>query len=335
MARKSCRPKPTVERVLQPLRRRCPSCGQRMQVQYHNYRTVTTLKDVVRLTLKIRRCVNVSCASFHKPYRPEGEGALALPEYEFGLDVIALVGSLRFQNRMTVPEIHMELVSRNVIISERSVTNLLERYEELLALHLKDDGRLRDLLSEQKHAILAIDGIQPDNGHEVLWVIREILSGEVLLARTLLSARQAELGDLLDEVKRALPIPVGGVVSDGQRSLRNAIEKSLPGVPYQLCQFHYLREAARPIHEADRHAKKELKKRVRGIRGIEREVENRGDPSAELVSGYCAGVRGAITDGGRPPLAASGLLLRKRLSDIATSLDRLTKKRAVRKNSTD
>jgi hypothetical protein len=34
-----------------------------------------------------------------------------------------------------------------------------------------------------------------------------------------------------------------------------------PDVPHQLCHFHYLREAAKPIYEADRHAKKELKKR--------------------------------------------------------------------------
>ena len=28
--------------------------------------------------------------------------------------------------------------------------------------------------------ILAIDGMQPDVGHEVLWVIRECISGEIL-----------------------------------------------------------------------------------------------------------------------------------------------------------
>jgi transposase-like protein len=65
-------------------------------------------------------------------------------------------------------------------------------------------------------------------------------------------------------------VPVTGVVSDGQRSIRTAVAKALPGVPHQLCHFHYLREAAHPIFEADRHAKKELKKRIRGIRPIER-----------------------------------------------------------------
>ena len=101
-------------------------------------------------------------------------------------------------------------------------------------------------------------------------------------------------------------------------------------MPHQLCQFHYLREAARPIFEADRHAKKELKKRVRGVRPIER--ESRGAPEraeAEAVRGYCLAVRSALTDDGRPPLAASGLKLKGRLEAIADSLERVQQGRTA------
>ena len=94
-------------------------------------------------------------------------------------------------------------------------------------------------------------------------------------------------------------------------------------MPHQLCHFHYLREAARPIYEADRHAKKELKKRVRGVRPIERSVGEDEDAEAEIVRGYCAAVRAAVTDDGRPPLAAPGLMLCDRLEAIAASLDRV------------
>jgi transposase-like protein len=118
--------------------------------------------------------------------------------------------------------------------------------------------------------------MQPDVGHEVLWVLRDCLSGEILLARSLLSSAQNDLVTLIDEVKTrldSLQIPVVAALSDGQHSIRNAVEEALPDVPHQLCHFHFLREAALPIFEADRHAKKELKKRVRGIRAIERKVE--------------------------------------------------------------
>src|SRR5262249_40166066 len=124
----------------------------------------------------------------------------------------------------------------------------------------------------------------------------------------------------------ALPVPISGVVSDGQESIRKAVAQTLPGVPHQLCHFHYLREAAKPIAEADRHAKKELKKRVRGVRPIERAAEAEDDIEAEIVRGYCQAVRSALTDDGLPPLAASGLKLHQRLEQIAASLDRVQAK---------
>jgi hypothetical protein len=83
----------------------------------------------------------------------------------------------------------------------------------------------------------------------------------VLLAKSLLSATTKDLAGLLAEVRDALPVPITGALSDGQETIRKAVAQELPGVPHQLCHFHYLREAAKPIYEADRHAKKELKKR--------------------------------------------------------------------------
>lgn len=316
---------PTIIRDLAPERADCPHCGGPMTADYTNRRTLHTLAGVIRLNLTIRRCHHPACPADSRPYRPEAEGALALPRHEFGLDVIALIGRLRYTEHRSIPEIRSHLVGRQVAVSERTVTNLLDRYDELLAVALADDRRLRKVLASQKKVILAIDGLQPDVGHEVLWVLRDVLSGEVLLARSLLSARQQDLAQLLSAVKARCPVPVAGVVSDGQQSIRKAVAAVFPDVPYQLCQFHYLREAARPIYEADRHAKKELKKKLRGVRKIERQVESRTDAEAEVVRGYCSAVRSALTDDGRPPLEASGLKLHARLRAIAGSLGRAEK----------
>lgn len=310
----------------------CPVCGDPMGSDYTNHRTLVTLEGVTRLNLAIRRCHNVACTAHLRPYRPEAEGRFALPHHEFGLDVIALIGTLRYAEHRTVPEIHQRLLQRGLPISQRSVTNLLDRYDELLAVALTDDRRLKKRLAGQGRVILAIDGLQPDVGHEILWVIRDCLSGEILLAKSLLSARQQDLAALLASVRDAVGVPVVGAVSDGQHSIRNAIAEALPDVPHQLCQFHYLREAAKPIYEADRHAKKELKKKVRQVRGIERSVEERTDPEADVIRGYCSAVRSALTDDGRPPLEASGLKLHDRLEAIAQSLDRVEEKGGSRKN---
>jgi hypothetical protein len=324
--RRRPRPQPDCSVTLTPITLDCPECRQGLHADYNNFRTITTLEGTIRLTLTIRRCHNLECPRFLRPYRPEAEPRFALPYHEFGLDVMATVGRLRYAEHRSIPEIHRELTRRGIVLAQRTVTNLLDRYDELKALATADPKRLESLLRHQRRVVLAIDGLQPDVGHEVLWVLRDCLSGEILLAKSLLSSTAKDLAGLITQVQEALPVPITGVVTDGQESLRKAVAKALPGVPHQLCHFHYLREAAKPIYEADRHAKKELKKRVRGIRPIERQAEKQAeadedDEEAEIVRGYCAAVRAALTDDGLPPLVASGLKLHDRLSRIAASLD--------------
>ena len=326
MPRRSARPPADRTLELPAQTRTCHACAGPLWSAATAQRTVVTLEGLVRLHLQIRSCRNPDCARHKACLRPEAEGRFALPQHEFGLDVIALVGRLRHAEHRSVPEIHAELVRRGVPICPRSVSNLLDRYDELRAPASADPERLGPLLRDQRRVILAIDGLQPDVGHEVLWVLRDCLSGEILLARSLLSSTRDDLAGLLAEVKEAVQVPIAGVVSDGQDSIRKAVKKALDGVPHQLCHFHYLREAAKPIYEADRHAKKELKKRVRGVRPIERKVEGRDDPEAVAIRGYCAAVRSALTDDGRPPLSAPGLVLKGRLEAVAESLDRVEEK---------
>jgi len=249
-----------------------------------------TFRGLVRLTLVVRRCRNAECALYHVPYRAEEEGAWALPHGEFGLDIITVIGQLRYGEHRSIPEIHQRLVQQGVTIAQRTVTDLLERYEELVALHLGDEERVKARLKQQGQVLLAIDGMQPDVGHEVLWVIRDCLSGEVLLARTLLSSTRGDLATLLSEVKEAVPVPIRGVISDGQQTIRQAVDRCLPGVPHQLCHFHYLDEAAEPIFKADRPAKTEMKKLVRRVRPIERSLEGEEDEQTDAMRSYCLAV---------------------------------------------
>jgi hypothetical protein len=332
MPRRSARPQPDRTLELTTLTRDCPACGHVLWAANKPQRTVVTLEGLVRLRLQVRSCRNPECPRHRTCLRPEQEGRFALPQHEFGLDVIATVGQLRHAEHRSVPEIHAELVRRGVPICARSVGNLLDRYDELLTLSLSDTERLRRVTAAAGQVVLAIDGLQPDVGHEVLWVLRDVLSGEVLLARSLLSSTQDDLAKLIGEVQSALSVPIVGVVSDGQDSIREGVKKALDGVPHQLCHFHYLREAAKPIYEADRHARVQLKKKVRGIRPIERKVEGREDAEARDIRGYCAAVRSALTDDGRPPLEASGLKLVDRLARVAASLDRVGVKRGSRRS---
>lgn len=229
MARNQARPPATKEVILKPLQTTCRACGSQMRMARHSHRTVTTLQGVTHLTLQVYRCRSTTCPRFHQATRPEEEGRWAIPHGEFGLDVIALVGTLRYQQQRSIPQIHEELLRRGLQVAQRTVTDQLYRYEELLALHLADSQRFEERLRGQKQVILSLDGLQPDVGHEVLWVLRDCCSGEVLGARSMLGATQNDLVPLLEQaatICQKLDIPIAGVITDGQRSIRNAVARA-------------------------------------------------------------------------------------------------------------
>src|SRR5882762_1438227 len=330
MARRSPRPEATQEKTLIPLKESCEQCGQPLWVARHNHRTVTTLSGVWKLTLVVRQCIEPTCACFHQRFHSEEEGSCALPHGEFGLEIIALIGQWRYREHRSVPEMHQMLIARGINIAQRSVTHLMQRYEELVTLRITDHERIKAQLKKQGHVILAIDGLQPDVGHEVLWVVRDCLSEEILLARPLLSSTQGDLTALLTEVKnqlQELEVPVKGVISDGEETIGKAVTFVFPKAPHQLCQFHYLKDATKLLYEADRHAKTELKKHLRGIRPIERALEEQSTSENEAIRGYCRAVRAALTDDSRSPLQPSGLKLSDRITQIHDSIARIQEKK--------
>ena len=70
MARRTKRPPVTRHVDLRPERRVCSACGGSLWAAYENYRTVTTLDAVCRLTLTVVRCHNPQCPRYRISYRP-------------------------------------------------------------------------------------------------------------------------------------------------------------------------------------------------------------------------------------------------------------------------
>ena len=234
---------PTITRDPAPRRTTRPHRDRPMRADSTDRRTVATPDGVVRLNRTVRRCRNDARAALRRPYRPEAGGRVALPRREFGLDVVAPVGRLRSREHRPIPEIRARLVGRGVAVAERTVLDPLDRYDESLAAALTDDARLRRALADQARVILAIDGLRPDVGHEVPRVVRDCPSGEILPAKSLLSARREDPVTLLTRVKGACPVPVAGVVSDGRHGIRRAVAAVCPDVPYHPCPFHDPRES--------------------------------------------------------------------------------------------
>ncbi len=92
-----------------------------------------------------------------------------------------------------------------------------------------------------------------------------------------------------------------GVISATQESICLAIKHKLPTVSHQICQDHYVKDLAQPVCAADRHVRKALKKKISGIREVERQAENAANPEAQLVADDCVAIRTVMGDDGKSP----------------------------------
>jgi hypothetical protein len=282
------------------------------------------------------RCSNPGCQFGRAVYRSARAEARQVKGSGYGLDVVVRIGYLRFSEHCTREEIWRELHAQaRLELSERHVQNLLEVYLALLRASERDPReRLAAMVEEHGGIILALDGLQPEQGNEQLWVVREVLSGAVLGAANLQQASAPFLARLLRPV-RETGLPVLGVVSDAQESIRLAVAEVFPGVPHQLCQYHALREAAEPLWEADRHLLVQAKKELRSLREVEERTRRPDepeptDPASAVVLDTVLALRQVVRERGQLPFAFAGLRAMDALGDLGATLDRCLAKRGMR-----
>lgn len=340
-----------------PELKNCPHCESKLKRSHTAWnKKISTLNGVIHAWSMAYACPNANCQHAGVTYKSAEAEALSMKHSSYGYDVLCLVGELRFKQHRTCKEIADALNERGIVTSERYAQTLYERYQTLLSASLDEHVKqtLAETTEENGGIILSMDGVQPEKGNETLYVIREVFSGAILAAKNMKSGAAAELRTLIDPIIE-LGYPIVGIISDGQVSIRQAFESLLPDVPYQYCQYHYLKDIAKPIVDADRKLKMELKKSMRGLRDVERKIEQaekkvteagpaknkaKQDDSgratetaisteAQVAKGYVAAIRALLLEDGEPPLKLPGMMIYERAQAIQASLMRcLTKKRA-------
>src|SRR5262249_59422391 len=117
----------------------------------------------------------------------------------------------------------------------------------------------------------------------------------------LLSSSAAEVRRLLVRAREwaeRLGLPVRCWLSDKQDAFVTGIAAEFPGVPHRYCANHFLRDLAKPMLEADSHAKVQMRKNVGGLRDIERGVLGQRRPVAAPCRGRQAAAPEAATPAG-------------------------------------
>jgi hypothetical protein len=328
----------------------CLTCQSRLKrFATLSQRIVITLEGAIQVVHCGYRCPNQKCSTVHRVYRSALADGLALPGFTFGLDVVILVGHLRLTNHQTVDEVHQTLQERlspfHLTISRREVMYLFEAYCSVLrAAHQPSDTphwqTWRAKVEENGGVIISIDGIQPDKGNETIYLVRDVLTGRVLCAENVSSSETEVMKEILSPVVK-LGVPVLGVISDAQVSEVLAVVQLWPTVPHQTCQFHYLREATRPMYDLDQKMRTAMRKtiqnKLRETRGQVRhqlqelrdavEPEQRAErEQLQILAEYATGIQTVLNLEGNRPFAYPGLAGYDALAEIEVSLIQLAKK---------
>jgi hypothetical protein len=344
---------------LDVLDRGCPACGRRMYVCDHRYRHVHTLEGPVELVCKLNHCPDPACPGHAQTKSPELEVTIALPKWAIGWDVLCWIGHRRCSRHWSIPQIQAELGDAyGIKLSADSLARYIHHYQVMLAARQEDPAALRRQYQAVAEIILSIDGLQPEKGHETLYVVRELTQKRVWFAEPLLSATADEVRRLIARAHAwaaALGKPVALWLSDRQDAFVTGIAAEFPDVPHRYCANHFLRDVAKPVLEADSQAKVQMRKKVRGLRKIEQAVLQRqsadgsrspaaadreatrpgtvgaadtpspaanADAAGTVVLDYCAAVRGILNDDQGGPLHPPGLRMAEALDEVRASLQR-------------
>ncbi len=312
----------------------CVTCGRTTTICDHRFHKIHTFDGPLKMTMRLTHCPDKGCGSHSKTISPEAEFGIAMPYWAIGWDVYAWIGQRRFSRHWSVPQMRFELMdSYKIELSDDAIENYIHRYEIMLAARRQDPELLKKAYEGIDDLILSIDGLQPEKGHETLYVIRELRAKRVWFAVPLLSSAESEIKKLIEQAQswaERLGKPVRAWVSDKQGAFVNTIAEVFPEVPHRYCQNHFIRDVAKPVLDADSAAKVQLRSRVRGLRTIEREILEKDsseegkkktiDAGEEVVLDYCSAIRGILNSNQGSPIYPAGLRMRDALKKVQRSL---------------
>jgi hypothetical protein len=345
---------------LRPESKTCPACGRQLEYAWNNDRHVRFIGGPKHIDYHVYTCRDPQCPLHGVARKPEALSAKVLDGYEVGLDVVSLIGYYRLKMGMSYRKIRTCLGDlHKVRVSERRVEDLGNLYVALRTYDVRTKPEVLERLRKQGRLVLLVDAAQPDADGEALWVILDHLSGEVLCGFT---ARGIAAEDLAAKIRgvASLGIPVAGVATDGEPVVVEAVKLALPGVPHQLCQFHFLRNFAKGVtdldHElshalsvdltglnrfeeaacrkpSDRATETEIagprslalaqpvaKERTGRKRKYERLCRPRTPEEAALIEEVCEAARAVLGTSAKPPLEAAGIETFARLEELHDAL---------------
>lgn len=320
-------------RYFRPDLQHCPKCGaplkRRATVQD---KVLITLEGRFRLISRGYQCSRRRCLNSRALFVSPEPARLSLKGISFGFAVLVQIGWWRFWEHRTLDEIMTLLNAKHLPASRRHILNLIGDFLALLRAAQPATIAAQRAYFQRQGLVLSLDGREPEQGNELLCIVREANWDLTLVAETLYRSRADLISRQLLEPVKALGFRIRAVVSDADKNIRRAVEASLPGCPQHACQVPCLCEAGDPIFEADRAMKTDLRRDIRAtLRPSGRILSQspQADPQVAVLTDYCEALRDALRADGVSPFKLAGLTRYDERQRLETSLRRCQKKGGI------
>lgn len=309
----------------------CPECGTRRHRCGSRRRRFFLLEGPVRLRVGLVTCPDQRCASYRTTHGSAAEASLALPHWAIGWDVFAWIGLRRFGRHWSVPQLRAELQDTfHIALSEDAIEQYCQRYQTMVAARESDLEQIKREYPPGSCVQLSIDGLQPEKGHETLYVVRELTRQRVWFGEPLLCSSAPEVLRLFVRARtlaEQLGVRVELWMSDKQDAFVTGIAAEFPDVPHRYCQNHFLRDVAVKVLEQDSQASDAHQALSQGKTAIRGETSLATTPvrntADAVILDDCAAVRGILNDDQGGPLHPPGLRMASALREVRESLTRL------------
>ena len=246
----------------------CSLCGVPLERISCDERFLIDLSTIERLYTEVYKCSNPECDCHKYRIKPNDYLQRIIPGSRYGVDIFAKVGFLRFKEHKTVEEILTTLKTDHphIVLSLRHTENLVNWFMHYMASNAENGSSLADKLKSKgvKSLVLSIDGLEPDKGNSILYIVREMQTGEPVFVSFLdFSDTDTLVKKVFNPVKSIVEqsgLPLTGWVVDKQQAFTTGINQVFDTPPIQWCQSHFLKDVRKPVREEDTNMGKDIKK---------------------------------------------------------------------------
>ncbi|MBI4872792.1 MAG: hypothetical protein HY814_14645 [Candidatus Riflebacteria bacterium] len=261
----------------------CPDCGRLLPIYQVISRPVQCVDHAVLLKRRDKRC-GPDCSGLRPVFFAPRDLRVVLPGRIYGLDVTLHVGERHLEDGVPLAQITRDLNARGTPLDQRHTGRVFRDFVALTTLLRGDETAVKERLRAQGGMVLMCDGVQFENRSPVLYLVWDAISGTPLFGERKPFRSEKDLVPLLSRA-RAMDVPMLGVVTDKEKGLVPAVELVFPGVPYQFCHTHFLKNCALPLHGDLTSLQGSVQRRAEAVRKVSAGLPRASSPAPEADPG--------------------------------------------------